>query len=117
MSQSSVILNALKLLAGIDDAAHLISPEALEPITKLKSAYLDNRDARLHCNEVLIALSIASAKNEEARRALAQLDRLRGLEMHTTVMPESSDMDILRRLHIHLTCEPRYEFHTKYHSS
>ena len=117
VSQSSVILNALKLLAGIDDAAHLISPEALEPITKLKSAYLDNRDARLHCNEVLIALSIASAKNEEARRALAQLDRLRGLEMHTTVMPESSDMDILRRLHIHLTCEPRYEFHTKYHSS
>ena len=114
VSQSSVLLNALKLLAGIDDEVHLISPEALEPITKLKSGYLDSKDSRLHCNEVLIALSIASAKNEQARMALEQLDRLKGLEMHTTVIPENSDEDILRRLHINLTCEPRYEFAMNY---
>ena len=81
VSSASVLLNALKILAGLPDELHLISPEALEPITKLKSSYLDSRDARLHCNEVLIALSIASAKNEDARLALEQLDRVRGLEI------------------------------------
>lgn len=116
VSSASVLLNALKILAGLADELHLISPEALEPITKLKSSYLDSRDARLHCNEVLIALSIASAKSEDARLALEQLDRLKGLEMHSTVMLESSDEDILRRLHLNLTCEPRYEFKVNYHS-
>ncbi len=117
VSSSAVILNALKMLAGIPDDVHLISPEALEPITKLKSCYLDNRDARLHCNEVLIALSIASAKSDDARRALEQLDKLKGLEMHSTVLLENSDEDILRRLHINITCEPRYEFNSNYHNS
>lgn len=115
VSASSVLLNALKIMAGIADEEHLISPEALEPITKLKSDYLVNRDSRLHCNEVLIALSISSSHNEKARLALEQLDNLAGVEMHSTVMLESSDEDILRRLRINITCEPRYEFSTKYH--
>ena len=115
VSSATVILNALKLLAGLPDELHLISPEALEPITKLKRCYLDNKDGRLHCDEVLIALSISSANSDEAKKALEQLDKLKGLEMHSTVLLESSDEDILRRLHLNLTCEPKYEFHTNYH--
>ncbi|MBR1629165.1 MAG: DUF1846 domain-containing protein [Lachnospiraceae bacterium] len=111
---ASVLLNALKILAGLPDELHLISPEALEPITKLKKGYLATLDARLHIHEVLIALSISSANSEEARLALEQLDKLKNLEMHSTVMLDSSDEDVLRRLHINLTCEPRYEFHRLY---
>ncbi len=116
VSAASVLLNALKLLAGLPDELHLISPEALEPITKLKKGYLHSSDSRLHCHEVLIALSISSSINQEAKLALDQLDKLKGLEMHSTVMLESSDADILRRLHLNLTCEPRYEFHRLYHN-
>ena len=82
----------------------------------MKKGYLNSADSRLHCNEVLIALSISSAASEDARLALEQLDKLRGLEMHSTVMLESSDKEVLRRLHLNLTCEPKYEFHRLYHN-
>ena len=35
---------------------HIISPEAIEPIQKLKVDYLKSRNLRLHTDEVLIAL-------------------------------------------------------------
>ncbi len=108
---AAVLLNALKELAGLDHKLHLISPEALEPITKLRNVHLGISDSRLHCNEVLIALSISSATDENAKKALDQLPNLAGLEMHSTVMLTASDEDILRRLHMNITCEPRTEYH------
>ncbi len=108
---AAVLLNALKELAGLDHKLHLISPEALEPITQLRNVNLGIADSRLHCNEVLIALSISSATDENAKKALEQLPNLAGLEMHSTVMLTASDEDILRRLHMNITCEPRTEYH------
>ncbi|MBQ9633076.1 MAG: DUF1846 domain-containing protein, partial [Lachnospiraceae bacterium] len=115
VSSASVLLNALKALAGLPDELHLISPEALEPITKLKKLFFDPNDARLHINEVLIALSISSTHSKEARLALEQLDKLQGLEMHSSVLLKEGDEEMIRRLRLNLTCEPRYESHRMFH--
>ena len=55
-ASAALLLNALKELAGIDHDRHVISPEAIEPIQKLKTQYLGSRNPRLHTDEVLIAL-------------------------------------------------------------
>ena len=106
-SSAAVILNALKELAGIDHRTLLISPEALEPITRLKTEYLGSRNPRLHSDEVLTALSISAAHSEAAKAALEQLPNLRGLEIHCSVMLSAADEKIFRKLGMHLTCEPQ----------
>ena len=116
VSSAACLLNALKELAQIPHKTHLISPEALEPITVLKTNYLGCDDARLHCDEVLTALSISSTVNENAKKALEQLDQLYGLEMHSTIMLPPVDENIIRKLHMNLTCEPKYEFHSNFHA-
>ena len=103
---AAVLLNALKELAGIPHKMHVISPKALEPITMLKTKFLGESDAHLHCAEVLTALSISSTESSAAKAALEQLGNLARLEMHSARMLPPSDEDILRRLHVHLTCEP-----------
>ena len=57
-ASAALLLNALKELAGIDHKLHVISPEAIEPIQKLKTLYLGSKNPRLHTDEVLIALSV-----------------------------------------------------------
>ncbi len=116
-ASSAVLLKALIALAGLPKKQHVIAPQALEPITKLKHDYLGSTDKRLHCDEVLIALSISSTLNPSAKLALDQLDRLKGMELHSTVILPNADMDILRRLQINVTCEPKYEINTNYHTA
>lgn len=108
-SSAAVILNALKELAGIDHKTLLISPEALEPITRLKTEYLGSRNPRLHSDEVLTALSISAISDANAKAALEQLPQLRGLEIHSSVMLSAVDEKIFRKLGMHLTCEPKKE--------
>ena len=109
-SAAAVLLNALKEMAGINHKEHLISPEALAPITELKKQYLHSNDTRLHCDEVLTALSISSATNENAKKAMQQLENMKHLEMHSTVLLSEVDENIIRKLHINLTSEPKFEF-------
>ncbi len=104
---AATLLNALKEIAGVDHKKHVISPEALAPITRLRTKFLGSSDPTLHCDEVLTALSISSAESEDAKAALEALPQLRDLEMHSTRILPASDADILRRLHIRLTCEPQ----------
>ena len=108
-ASSSLILNALKALGGIDDQLHLISPVAIDPIQKLKVGYLGNRNPRLHTDEVLIALSISAATNPTAELAMEQLSNLRGCQMHSTVILSPVDEMIFKRLGVHVTCEPRFK--------
>ena len=106
---SAVLLNALKELAGLDDALHLIAPEVIGPIQHLKVDHLGNRNPRLHTDEVLIALSISAATNEEAEKAMEQLDKLWGCDVHSSVMLSSVDENVFKRLGANLTCQPRYK--------
>jgi uncharacterized protein (UPF0371 family) len=106
---SALLLNALKRLGGISDDIHLISPVIIEPIQHLKVDHLGNRNPRLHTDEVLIALSICAATNPTAEIAMEQLSRLRGCEVHSSVILSQVDEKVFRRLGINITCEPKYE--------
>ena len=113
---SSALLNALKKLAGINQEIDLVSARAIEPIQTLKTNYLGSRNPRLHTDEILIALSSSAAENETAAIALQQLSKLKGCDMHSTVILSSVDTDTLKRLGMYLTCEPAYEQEDrKYH--
>lgn len=114
-ASAALLLNALKELAGIDHKAHVISPEAIEPIQTLKTAYLGSKNPRLHTDEILIALSISAATSEKAKLALAQLPRLSGCQAHTSVMLSMVDIKQFKRLSVQLTSEPVYEDKRIYH--
>ena len=106
---SAVLLNALKDLAGLEDELHLISPVVIDPIQHLKVDHLGNRNPRLHTDEVLIALSICAATDPKAERAMEQLDKLRGCDVHSSVILSSVDERVFKRLGVNLTCQPQYK--------
>jgi len=107
-ASAALLLNALKALGGIRDELHLISPVVIDPIQHLKTQHLGNRNPRLHTDEVLIALSISAATNPTAELAMEQLSKLRGCEVHSSVILSSVDEKVFKRLGVNLTCEPRY---------
>ena len=106
---SALLMNALKTLAGLPDQLHLISPAALDPIQNLKVEHLGNRNPRLHTDETLIALSISAATNPSAELAMRQLSKLRGCDVHSTVILSAVDENTFKRLGVNLTCEPKYQ--------
>ena len=108
-ASSALLLNALKALAGMRDSLHLISPVVLDPIQHLKVDHLGNRNPRLHTDETLIALSICAATNPLAELAMEQLSKLRGCEVHSSVILSAVDEKTFKRLGVNLTCEPRYK--------
>ena len=107
-ASSALLLNALKKLAGMPDELHLISPVVLDPIQHLKVDHLGNRNPRLHTDETLIALSICAATNPMAEMAMQQLSKLRGCDVHSSVILSQVDERTFKRLGCNLTCEPRY---------
>ena len=108
-ASAALLLNALKELAGINHKQHVISPEAIEPIQKLKTQYLGSRNPRLHTDEVLIALSVSAASDSAAQLALDQIPKLKGCQAHTSVMVSSVDMKQFQKLSIQATYEAKYE--------
>ena len=103
---AAMLLNALKHLAGIDDDIHLLSPESIEPIQTLKTKHLGSKNPRLHTDEVLIALSVSAAKDDNARKALEQIKELVGCDVHTTTILGSVDEGIFRNLGVLVTSDP-----------
>ncbi|MCL1811244.1 MAG: DUF1846 domain-containing protein [Methanomassiliicoccaceae archaeon] len=113
-ASSAALLNALKTIVGLDDRILLISPSILEPIQALKTENLGFKNAKLHVDEMLIALSISAQTNPTAKVAIEQLSRLRGCEMHSSVILSSVDDSILKRLGFNVTCEPAYQNNSLY---
>ena len=112
---AAMLLNAMKHLAGLDDAVQLLSPSSIEPIQTLKTEHLGSRNPRLHTDEVLIALSVSASSDENARRAVDQLRSLAGCDVHTTTILGTVDEDIFRNLGISVTSEPRFLRKALYH--
>ena len=104
-ASAALLVNVLKELAGIDHNVHIISPEAIEPIQKLKVDYLNSKNPRLHTDEILIALSASAAVNPIAELALSQLPKLKGCQAHTSVMLSSVDIKTFKKLGVQLTSE------------
>ena len=103
---AALILNAIKYLAGIDHSVKLIPQELIEPIQHTKTAYLRGHNPRLHTDEVLVALSVLSTRDDNARKALEQLPELKGCQVHSTVMLGEVDHKIFKKLGVGLTCDP-----------
>jgi uncharacterized protein (UPF0371 family) len=105
---SALLLNALKYFGGIPDDVLLMSPQVIEPIQNLKINHFGNNNPRIHTDETLIALSICATTDENARRAMEQLSKLRGCEVHSTVILSPVDERTFKRLGVNLTCEPKF---------
>ena len=108
-ASAAAIMNVLKAYAGIPHEEKLVSAESIAPIQQLKTVYLGGHNPRLHTDELLIALSISAATNPHAKLAMEQLPRLRGNEVHSSVILSDVDETFFRRLGMHLTCTPVYE--------
>jgi len=113
-ASSAALLNAVKTVAGIEDSVLLISPDILRPIQELKTEALGFKNTKLHVDEMLIALSISAQTDPIAKAALDQIPKLRGCEMHSSVILSSVDDSILRRLGMNITCEPIYPTNSLY---
>lgn len=105
-ASAALLLNALKTLAGVEHDVKLISPEEIVPIQDLKVRFLHGKNPRLHTDEVLIALSLAARSDLMAKEAFEQIPKLRGCQVHTSVMLTEVDRHTFRRLGIDLTSEP-----------
>lgn len=108
-ASAAALVNSLKVLGNLDHDRHLISPESIQPIQRLKTDYLGSRNPRLHTDEILIALSASAANDKMAELAMKQIPLLKGCEAHSTVLLSSVDEQIFKKLGIHLTCEAKYE--------
>ncbi len=108
-ASSAMLLSALKALAGIPAEVRLLDPETIEPIQTLKTRHLGSANPRLHTDEVLIAVSVGARYDENCRRALAELQQLRGCDVHTTTILGSVDEAIFRNLGVQVTSEPVYQ--------
>ena len=105
---SAALINALKLSAGIPDSIKLMSKYMIEPIQELKTKYYGSNPL-LHIDEIMIALSVCAIQDSNAAAALEQLPKLRGSDMHSSVILSTVDLNSLRKLGLNVTCEPKYE--------
>jgi len=105
---SSLILNAIKELADIPDKIHLLSPNIIDSIGKLKTGISKSKTVSLDLDEALIALSISAATNPTSQLAMEKLKDLQGCEVHMTHIPLPGDEAGLRRLGVNLTSDPDF---------
>ncbi|HOO70170.1 MAG TPA: DUF1846 domain-containing protein [Spirochaetota bacterium] len=105
---SSLILNAVKKLAGIPDSIHLLSPHIIESIRNMKGTVLGMKTLSLDLEETLIALTISATNNPTAQAAMEKLKELKNCEMHMTHLPTPGDEAGLRKLGINVTTEPNF---------
>lgn len=103
---AALILNAAKYLAGIDHNVKLIPQDMIEPIQRTKVNFLHGHNPRLHTDEVLVALSMLSPKDENCRKALECLPLFNGCQVHSTVLLSEVDRKIFKKLGVGLTCDP-----------
>lgn len=104
-ASAAALINAVKILAKIPDDMPLLSFTIIEPIQSLKQNQLRRPTQRLYLDEVLITLAITGSTNAMAKKALEQLPKLSGSQMHSTVMLHPDDLVILKRLNIDVTTE------------
>ncbi len=112
---SSLLMNALKGVAGVDDSIDVISNEVIEPICELKTNTLHSSNPRLHSDETLLALSVSSATDPLAKQLIDHAGDLKGCDAFFSVILSPTDEKLYRTLGINVCCEPKYEQRRYYH--
>lgn len=105
---SSLVLNAVKVLAELPDPMHVLAPNVIQSITGMKSGVLQRKTVSLNLEETLIALSVSAAGNPAAQMAMERLAALRGCDLHLTHIPTPGDEAGLRRLGVNITSDPAF---------
>ncbi|MGE5307789.1 MAG: DUF1846 domain-containing protein [Deltaproteobacteria bacterium] len=104
----SLVLNAVKALAEIPDNIHLLSPQIISQVKKLKEDIFHLDSESLDLEETLIALAISATTNHTAELALDRLEQLRGCEMHMTHIPTPGDEVGLKKLGLNVTTDGKF---------
>ena len=105
---SSLVIHAIKYLAGIPEKIKLLPQNITDSVQKLKTEILDETAVSLDVNETLIALGISATINPAAQLAIETLKELKGCEVHMTHIPTPGDEAGLRRLGVNLTSDPNF---------
>ncbi len=106
-STSSVLLNAIKHMAGIPDNIYLLTPDVIDSMISLKKR-MNQNFLSLNLQETLIALSISATTNHTAKLALDKLEDLKDCELHCTHMLVDGDEAEIRKLGINMTSDPLF---------
>jgi len=107
-ASSSVVLNAIKRLAGIPQEIPLLAESVIQSVVQMKEDVWESRNASLSLDETLIALAFSATQNPTAKAAIQRLGELNNCEVHLTHMPTPGDEAGLRRLGVNLTSEPNF---------
>ena len=105
---AGVMLNAIKNLCKIDDDVNLIPSNIVEAIINLKKKVINSKNVYLTFKDSLVALAIASNTSDIAKKCLNKVTELKGCQMHSTCILNSSDENNLRNLGVNVTCDPEY---------
>jgi uncharacterized protein (UPF0371 family) len=105
---SSLVLNAIKQLAGIPEKIKLLPDYIMNSVRSLKTEILDEKTVSLDLEETLIALTVSATTNPAAQLAMEKLKELRSCEVHMTHIPTPGDEAGLRRLGVNLTSDPNF---------
>lgn len=107
-ASSALLLNALKVMAGIEKERDLINKSVIRNITRVKRDILSGKGISLNMDEIIIALAMSAASNDDAKKALESLPKLKGCEVHLTHIPSAGDSTGLRKLGLQFTSDPFY---------
>ncbi len=105
---SSVVIHAIKHMAGIPEKIKLLPPSITDSVKNLKTEILNEKSVSLDLEETLIALSISATTNSATQLALERLKELQNCEAHMTHIPTPGDEAGLRRLGVNLTSDPNF---------
>ncbi|OPY03418.1 MAG: hypothetical protein A4E60_00276 [Syntrophorhabdus sp. PtaB.Bin047] len=105
---TSLIIHAIKHLAGIPEQLTLLPDYVTESVRNLKTRILNERSVSLDLEEALIVLSVSTMTNPAAKLALEKLKELRDCEVHMTHIPTPGDEAGLRRIGVNLTTDPSF---------
>lgn len=114
-ASAAALINAAKVAAGIPDI-HILSQKVLTPIQQLKTKQLKGNNPRLHTDEVLIAMAVDSVTSDYCSEALLALEKLKGCEVHSSVILSEVDIKVFKKLGMHLTMDPIYQTKKLYHA-
>ena len=105
---SSLVLNAIKHLAGIPEKIKLLPDYIMNSVRNLKTEILNEKTVSLDLEETLIALTVSATTNPAAQLAMEKLKELHSCEVHMTHIPTPGDEAGLRRLGVNLTSDPNF---------
>lgn len=105
---AGAVLNAIKHLCRVNDDIKLIPTNIIEALIDLKKKIINSRHIFITLKDALVALAIASNTSDLAKKCLDKIKLLKGCQLHSTCILNSSDENNLRNLGLNITCDPEF---------